>query len=77
MIQDTMQHQKHRITDDIDITTLKDYMQYTSLLDETPSYMGGRDNTWRRLTLDGNGLEVEMHFFNFNLLSASEANHLL
>lgn len=89
MIQDMIQHQKHRITDEVDITTLKDYMQvsqsfsdniqyqtiidiprlgnnlaqcsvhiyvylqYMSLLDETPSYMGGRENTWRKLTLDG------------------------
>ncbi|ELT96341.1 hypothetical protein CAPTEDRAFT_219983 [Capitella teleta] len=52
LIQDTMQHQKHRITGEVDVTTLKDYMQYMSLLDETPCYMGGRDNMWRRLNLD-------------------------
>jgi len=28
--------------------------QYLSLLDETPAYMGGRDNGWRKLTLEGN-----------------------
>jgi len=38
----------------VDITTLKDYMQYLSLMDETPSYMGGKDNSWRKLTLEGN-----------------------
>ena len=29
------------------------YLQYSSLLDELPAYKGGRDNTWRRLTLKG------------------------
>lgn len=28
-------------------------LQYLSLLDETPASMGGKDNTWRQLTLDG------------------------
>ena len=27
--------------------------QYVSLIDETPSYMGGKGNSWRKLTLDG------------------------
>ena len=27
--------------------------QYVSLMDETPSYMGGKGNSWRKLTLDG------------------------
>ena len=28
-------------------------MQYAANLDETPAYMGGKENTWRRLNLDG------------------------
>ena len=28
-------------------------LQYMSLLDETPCYMGGKDNLWRKLTLNG------------------------
>ena len=31
----------------------KFYFQYVSLMDETPSYMGGKGNSWRKLTLDG------------------------
>lgn len=27
VIQDTLQHQTHRVTDEVDVTTLKDYMQ--------------------------------------------------
>ena len=52
-LQDTIQYETHKIVDEIDVTTLKDYMRYLSLLDETPAYMGGRDNTWRKLTLEG------------------------
>ncbi|ESP00253.1 hypothetical protein LOTGIDRAFT_141099, partial [Lottia gigantea] len=52
MLQDTIHHQQYKITDEIDITTLKDYMQYIAVLDETPAYLGGKDNFWRKLTLD-------------------------
>ncbi|KAK2150952.1 hypothetical protein LSH36_381g02102 [Paralvinella palmiformis] len=52
LIQDMMRRDEHQVTDEIDVTTLKDYMQYVSLLDETPSYLGGRDNSWRKLTLE-------------------------
>jgi len=27
--------------------------QYASILDETPAYLGGRENPWRLLTLEG------------------------
>ncbi|XP_070221421.1 uncharacterized protein CXorf58 homolog isoform X3 [Bos mutus] len=43
--------QKFKITDDIDVVTLKDYMQYSSHLDEIPASSGGRNNCWRRLSL--------------------------
>ncbi|XP_038613211.1 putative uncharacterized protein CXorf58 homolog isoform X2 [Tachyglossus aculeatus] len=52
MIQDQLQYQKHKIADEIDVVTLKDYMQYASYLDETPAYLGGRNNCWRRLSLE-------------------------
>lgn len=52
MLQDTIRHQQASITDEVDVTTLKDYMQYLSNLDETPAYLGGRENYWRKLTLD-------------------------
>ncbi|XP_064639062.1 uncharacterized protein CXorf58-like isoform X2 [Lineus longissimus] len=51
VIQDTIHHEQFKVTDEIDVTTMKDYMQYLSHLDETPAEMGGRDNTWRKLTL--------------------------
>ncbi|KAK7486308.1 hypothetical protein BaRGS_00022478 [Batillaria attramentaria] len=52
MLQDTIRHQQTAISDEVDVTTLKDYMQYLSNLDETPAYLGGRENYWRKLTLD-------------------------
>ncbi|XP_041483306.1 putative uncharacterized protein CXorf58 [Lytechinus variegatus] len=52
MIADTCQHERDKITDEIDVTTVKDYMQYISNLDEMPAYMGGRENLWRKLDLN-------------------------
>ncbi|XP_074844163.1 uncharacterized protein CXorf58 homolog [Carettochelys insculpta] len=52
MIQDELQYQNHKIIDEIDVATVKDYMQYISNLDETPAYFGGRDNCWRKLSLE-------------------------
>ncbi|XP_062433240.1 uncharacterized protein CXorf58 homolog [Rhea pennata] len=51
IVQDELQYQKQRITDETDIATMKDYMHYISNLDETPAYFGGRNNCWRRLSL--------------------------
>ncbi|XP_019644979.1 PREDICTED: putative uncharacterized protein CXorf58 [Branchiostoma belcheri] len=52
MIRDACQHEKDRVTDEIDIITMKDYMQYLSNMDETPAYMGGKENLWRKLSLE-------------------------
>ncbi|XP_028935567.1 putative uncharacterized protein CXorf58 homolog [Ornithorhynchus anatinus] len=52
MIQDQLQYQKHKIADEIDVVTLKDHMRYVSYLDETPAHLGGRNNCWRRLSLE-------------------------
>ncbi|XP_052782799.1 uncharacterized protein CXorf58-like [Mya arenaria] len=52
MLQDVMFQKKYKITDEIDVTTLKDYMQYLTNIDETPAKMGGKENYWRKLTLD-------------------------
>ncbi|XP_029459273.1 putative uncharacterized protein CXorf58 homolog isoform X1 [Rhinatrema bivittatum] len=52
MIRDEVQHLKYKITDIIDVATMKDYMKYISNLDETPAYLGGRDNQWRKLSLE-------------------------
>ncbi|XP_018426288.1 PREDICTED: putative uncharacterized protein CXorf58 homolog [Nanorana parkeri] len=51
VIYDQLEHQTYKITDTVDVATVKDYMQYISHLDETPAHLGGRDNYWRRLSL--------------------------
>ncbi|KAM8819836.1 uncharacterized protein CXorf58 homolog [Eudromia elegans] len=51
IVQDELQYQQQRITDETDVATMKDYMHYISSLDETPAYFGGRNNCWRRLSL--------------------------
>ncbi|BFZ00479.1 hypothetical protein BsWGS_03518 [Bradybaena similaris] len=52
ILKDTMQHQHYSVTDEIDVTTLKDYMQYLAILDESPASQGGKENYWRKLSLD-------------------------
>ncbi|XP_045146681.1 uncharacterized protein CXorf58 homolog isoform X1 [Echinops telfairi] len=52
ILEDERLFQKFKVTDEIDIVTMKDYMKYSSLMDETPAYAGGRNNYWRRLNLD-------------------------
>ncbi|XP_064615141.1 uncharacterized protein CXorf58-like [Liolophura sinensis] len=52
ILQDNIYQKQFRVTDEVDVTTLKDYMQYLANLDETPAYKGGKENYWRKLTLD-------------------------
>ncbi|XP_008270672.1 uncharacterized protein CXorf58 homolog isoform X1 [Oryctolagus cuniculus] len=52
IMEDERLFQKFKVTDHIDIVTMKDYMQYSSLLDETPASSGGRNNYWRKLNLE-------------------------
>lgn len=40
-----------RVTNDSDVSNLKELVQYRACLDETPAYLGGKDNTWRELDL--------------------------
>ncbi|XP_051841062.1 uncharacterized protein CXorf58 homolog isoform X4 [Antechinus flavipes] len=51
IIQDQLQFQKYKVADEVDVVTMKDYMHFTSFLDETPAYLGGKSNCWRRLSL--------------------------
>ncbi|XP_042526127.1 putative uncharacterized protein CXorf58 homolog [Dipodomys spectabilis] len=51
IMEDERYYQKFKVTDQKDIVTQKDYVQYNSLLDEIPASSGGRNNYWRRLTL--------------------------
>jgi len=52
IIVDALQNKKGGVYHETDVVTLKDYMQYSSLLDELPARLGGRANTWRRLNLE-------------------------
>ncbi|XP_029414295.1 putative uncharacterized protein CXorf58 homolog [Nannospalax galili] len=51
IMEDERFFQKFKVTDHMDIVTVQDYMQYCSLMDETPAAFGGRNNHWRRLNL--------------------------
>nr|XP_038956064.1 uncharacterized protein CXorf58 homolog isoform X3 [Rattus norvegicus] len=51
IMQDEYFFQKFKIADRMDIVTVQDYMQYCSLIDETPASSGGKNNHWRRLNL--------------------------
>ncbi|XP_053434942.1 uncharacterized protein CXorf58 homolog [Nycticebus coucang] len=52
VIEDECIFQKFGVTEEIDIVTMQDFMQYSSLLDETPASSGGRNNYWRKLNLE-------------------------
>ncbi|XP_014664682.1 PREDICTED: putative uncharacterized protein CXorf58 [Priapulus caudatus] len=52
LLVDVCNNMERKITDEIDVVTIKDYMKYQSNLDEYPAYMGGRANNWRKLSLD-------------------------
>eukprot|EP00794_Sanderia_malayensis_P011024 gene11024-12188_t len=52
MITDMCQSEADTITDEIDVTNLKEYMQYLKNTDEMPAKLGGKDNTWRKLSLE-------------------------
>ena len=53
MISDSCREQSAggRVTNDSDVSNLKELVQYRACLDETPAYLGGKDNTWRELDL--------------------------
>ncbi|KAH9508739.1 putative protein CXorf58 [Bulinus truncatus] len=72
MMQDTIRQQTHPVTDEVDVTTLKDYMQYLSNLDESPANQGGKDNYWRKLTLD----VLPRHTIFFDVVDFAYNNHL-
>ncbi|XP_062521541.1 uncharacterized protein CXorf58 homolog [Corticium candelabrum] len=52
MLLDTIQQQRPGGGDEAEITTVKDYMQVLSHVDESPASLGGKANMWRKLTLD-------------------------
>ncbi|XP_042314683.1 putative uncharacterized protein CXorf58 homolog isoform X2 [Sceloporus undulatus] len=71
MLWDEIQYKKYGIIDQMDVATIRDYVQvsitysfftsfmgsgnekqYVSHMDETPAYVGGRHNYWRKLSLE-------------------------
>ncbi|KAM6151480.1 uncharacterized protein CXorf58 homolog [Rhynchocyon petersi] len=52
MLQDECLSRQFRITNEADIVTKRDYVQYASLIDELPACAGGRNNLWRKLNLE-------------------------
>ena len=54
MILDSLKNVSNKkISEKTDIVSMRDYMQYSSLVDDLPAYMGGRSNAWRKLNLTG------------------------
>ncbi|XP_054571625.1 uncharacterized protein CXorf58 homolog [Eptesicus fuscus] len=51
ILEDEYLFRKFKITDEVDIVTVQDYVTYSSILDKTPASSGGRNNCWRRLSL--------------------------
>lgn len=50
---DACHHQQLKVTDEVDVTTMKEYMQYAANMDESPAYLGGKENAWRKMNLGG------------------------
>ncbi|XP_059177552.1 uncharacterized protein CXorf58 homolog isoform X2 [Physella acuta] len=72
ILQDTLQHNQRPVCDEVDVTTMKDYMQYLSNLDESPACQGGKENYWRRLTLD----VLSRHTMFFDVVDYAYNNHI-
>ncbi|XP_055462919.1 uncharacterized protein CXorf58 homolog [Psammomys obesus] len=51
ILEDEHFSQKFKVADRMDVVTVKDYIQYCSLMDEIPASSGGKNNCWRRLNL--------------------------
>lgn len=64
ILSDTSQIKPGRVTDDGEVANLKDYLQYRACLDETPAYLGGKDNSWRELDLSALPRHHIMHDVN-------------
>ena len=61
MITDACYHPKRDVQDEIDVVTVKDYMQYRSVVDESPAYIGGKGNSWRTLNASSLPRHSTMH----------------
>lgn len=66
MILDSLQHvSNRRISEKSDIVSMRDYMQYSSLVDDLPAYLGGRSNSWRRLNL----VDLQRHTIFYDVIN--------
>lgn len=61
MIMDACYHPNQKIQDEMDVVTVKDYMQYRSIVDESPAYIGGKGNSWRMLNASSLPRHSTMH----------------
>ncbi|KAM5291076.1 LOW QUALITY PROTEIN: uncharacterized protein CXorf58 homolog [Glossophaga mutica] len=52
IMEDERLSREFKITDETDIVTLQDRMKCCSLLDKIPASSGGRNSSWRRVSLD-------------------------
>lgn len=52
----------------LDVVDLRDWRQWQSSIDETPCSYGGRNNRWRRITLD----DVPRRYITYDILSFIE-----
>lgn len=66
MILDSLQSVTNkRVSEKSDIVCMRDYMQYSSLIDDLPAYMGGRSNAWRRLNLS----DLQRHTIFYDVIN--------
>ena len=52
MLSDVCEEQQSQVSDVLDVANLQDYMKYLSKVDETSAKAGGKENTWRKLSLE-------------------------
>ncbi|KAL2094442.1 hypothetical protein ACEWY4_009161 [Coilia grayii] len=51
LVMDEQQRRGQSVADASDVVCMRDFMQYSSHLDELPAHLGGRSNSWRTLSL--------------------------
>ncbi|XP_058239663.1 uncharacterized protein CXorf58 homolog isoform X2 [Hemibagrus wyckioides] len=51
IMEDEIHWQGRTVSQPADVSCIRDYIQYSSHLDELPARVGGRENSWRRLSL--------------------------
>jgi hypothetical protein len=76
LLTDACHHSQLKITDDMDVTTLKEYMQFTANLDETPAHLGGKQNLWRQLDLQVLPRHSHLHDIITTMVSLQRATSI-